>query len=202
MFCKNLISKIAVFCVVIFASFALTNKAFAYQFMADYIETDHGEKVEGTLFKGEHATRFEVKSGKKKNTIQVTRYDKGLVWVIDLDKKTYHESYVPNLSNIYGEAREPIIVANGANFTRDLVGEEKVDSYNMRKFVVKCTYKLKDVEVNDVYYEWYRTDFPLPVKTSNMDGTVTTEYKNITFRSLDPTLFETPKGFKKITEEN
>ena len=200
MSCKNLTFKILAFCVVIFATFAQANRAFAYQFMADYIETDHGERVEGTLFKGEHATRFEVKSGKKKNTIQVTRYDKGLVWLIDLDKKTYHESYVPNLSNIYGEVREPIIVANGANFTREYIGEEKIDSYNMRKFVVKTTYKLKDIEVNDVCYEWYRTDFPLPVKTSNLDGTVTTEYKNITFRSLAPALFGTPKGFKKITD--
>ena len=189
-----------IFCVML-AGIICASRVFAYQFMADYVEIDHGVKTEGKLFKGENATRFEIKSGKKQNFIQVTRYDKGLIWLLDTDKKTYQESHVPNLSNIFGKNREPIIVANGANFTREYVGEENIDSYNMRKFVVKSTYNLKGDSVSDVYYEWYRTDFPLPVKTSNIDGTVTTEYKNIRFRQLNPAMFEKPKGYKKISEE-
>ncbi len=202
---RNLINKITKKASIIFfimlAMIICVSQAFAYQFMADYIEIDHGEKTEGKLFKGENATRFEIKSGKKQNTIQVTRYDKGLIWLIDVNKKTYQESHVPNLSNSFGVSREPIIVANGANFTREYVGEEKIDSYSMRKFIVKTTYNLKGESVNDVYYEWYRTDFPLPVKTSNLDGTVTTEYKNIKFRKIDTAMFATPKGFKKIVVE-
>ena len=56
-------------------------------------------------------------------------------------------------------------------------------------------------ETEDKYYEWYRTDFPIPVKTESLNGYMSYEYRRIKFTTLDPNLFNPPKRYKKITTE-
>ena len=63
------------------------------------------------------------------------------------------------------------------------------------------TVKYNKGETQDQYYEWYRADFPVPIKTSNLSGTVSYEYKKLKMGPQDPALFAEPKSYKKVTAE-
>jgi len=53
----------------------------------------------------------------------------------------------------------------------------------------------------DRYYEWYRDNFPVPVRTESLDGKTSYEYVNIKLGRPPVEFFSQPKGYKKITME-
>ena len=51
-------------------------------------------------------------------------------------------------------------------------------------------------------YQWIATDINFPVKTASVDGSWTTEYKNIKMGGQPDDLFEVPDGYQKSTMPN
>ena len=74
-----------------------------------------------------------------------------------------------------------------------------VDSYRLKKFLV--TVKYNKGESADRYYEWYRDNFPVPIKTESLDGKTSYEYVSIKLGRPPVEFFSQPKGYKKITME-
>lgn len=161
------------------------------EFQAEFVEKDHDAVTRGKIYIADGMSRFEVEGGRE---IIVTRRDKKVIWLIFPRLSRYVEQeYIGEPKQVYIDPSEPA----GDNLTREFLGYEWIDSYRLRKFLVTVTYP----QGEDKYYEWFRDNFPVPVKMSSLDGKVSFEYLKIKIGPLDPNLFGTPKQYKKVEME-
>ncbi len=131
-------------------------------------------------------------------SIEITRADKKVMWVIFPKRRVYVEEEFWGYP--LGQALENSSERNdGGNLTREDLGYETIDTFRLKKYLV--TVKYNGGETEDKYYEWYRSDFPIPVKTESLDGRMSYEYRRIKFSSQDPHLFDPPSRYKKVTPE-
>ena len=189
------IRKAAAF-VIAFASLALTAAcAQALEFSAEFREKLGDEVREGKIYVTADKSRYEVDGA---DTIEITRADKKVMWVIFPKKRVYveEEFWGFPLGTSLENSKER---SGGGDLSREDHGYETIDTFRLRKYLV--TVKYNGGETEDKYYEWYRSDFPIPVKTESLNGYMSYEYRRIKFTTLDPNLFEPPKRYKKITTE-
>jgi hypothetical protein len=78
--------------------------------------------------------------------------------------------------------------------SRKFIGDEIVDGHKTKKYEVTLTSGPK----TDNVYQWVRTDMDFPVKTADVDGKWSLEYKNIG-RTVSDSLFELPAGHERIS---
>ncbi|MCE5201231.1 MAG: hypothetical protein LLF78_01780 [Synergistaceae bacterium] len=181
------ISALLGFCAASFAADMAT------EFSASFIEKDAGAEQKGKVYIAGDMSRYEIAGS---NEIVVTREDKKVIWLIFPKLRRYVEQeYIgapkQNLSS-------PQEIDTG-DLSREFIGHEMVDSYRLKKFLV--TVKYNKGETKDQYYEWYRDNFPVPVKTQSLDGRTSYEYTNIKLGRPNMELFAEPKGYKKVTIE-
>ncbi len=182
---------------IITASAAILILAFALQalamvFSAEFVEKDGDAVRNGMRYMTGQKSRFEMEG---MDEIEVTRADKKVMWIIFPKKRVYvEEEFWGVIPGDIGETGAP---KDTGDLSRKDLGYEMVDSYRLKKFLV--TVKYNKGETQDQYYEWYRTGFPIPVKMESMNGAVSYEYKKIKMAPQDPSLFNEPKGYKKIT---
>ena len=186
------ICKAAAF-VLAFAALALTSaRADALEFSAEFREKLGDEVREGKIYVTADKSRYEVEGA---DTIEITRADQKVMWVIFPKRRVYveEEFWGFPLGENSGER------SGGGDLTREDLGYETIDTFRLKKYLV--TVKYNGGETEDKYYEWYRSDFPIPVKTESLNGYMSYEYRRIKFTTLDPNLFNPPKRYKKITTE-
>ncbi len=87
-----------------------------------------------------------------------------------------------------------------AIFRRNLLSMKWLTAIRLKKYLV--TVKYNNGESRDRYHEWYRDNFPVPVKTQSLDGKTSYEYVNIKLGRPPAEFFSQPKGYKKITMED
>ena len=165
----------------------------AVEFSALFIEKDNAEVQKGKVFVAENMSRYEIEGSEE---IIVTRYDKKVIWLIFPKLKKYVEQ--PYLGEPKKNYDGPNEVETG-DLSKEFIEHDSVDSYRLKKFLV--TVKYNKGETKDQYYEWYRDNFPVPVKTQSLDGRTSYEYVNIKFGRPPLEIFSEPKGYKKITIE-
>lgn len=160
------------------------------EFSAEFTENDNGVVTKGKIYIASGVSRFETG-----DEIIVTRQDKKVMWLIfpHLSRYVEHE-YLGGAQRGFIDPNAP---ASG-NVERKFLDHEWIDSYRLRKFVVTATYPGGE---KDQYYEWYRDNFPIPVKTASMNGKTSFEYHKIKTGPQDPGLFTEPKRYKKSTME-
>lgn len=189
------ICKAAAF-VLAFAAFALAAaRADALEFSAEFREKLGDEVREGKIYVTADKSRYEVEGA---DTIEITRADKKVMWVIFPKRRVYVEEEFwgyPMGTSFENSGK----VKDGGDLTREDLGYETIDTFRLKKYLV--TVKYNKSESVDKYYEWYRTDFPIPVKTESLNGYMSYEYRRIKFTQLDPNLFNPPSRYKKITTE-
>ncbi|MEG1602722.1 MAG: hypothetical protein RR340_03815 [Cloacibacillus sp.] len=189
--CKNY-RKLACCAAMLLLVFA--GRAFAYDFSAEFVEKDGAEIQKGKIYISGEMSRYEVDGSE---AIQVTRADKKVMWIVFPKHRVYvEEAFAGPVSIGSGTAALP---KNTGDLSREDLGFEEVDSYRLRKYLV--TVKYNKGETQDKYYEWRRSDFPVPVKTANLSGTVSYEYKKIKMGPQNPSFFVEPKSYKKVTAE-
>ena len=189
------ISKAAAF-VIAFAALALTAAcAQALEFSAEFREKLGDDVREGKIYVTADKSRYEVEGAE---TIEITRADKKVMWVIFPKRRVYveEEFWGFPLGTSLENSREK---SGSGDLSREDLGYETIDTFRLKKYLV--TVKYNGGETEDKYYEWYRSDFPIPVKTESLNGYMSYEYRRIKFTTLDPNLFEPPKRYKKITTE-
>lgn len=165
----------------------------AVEFSALIIEKDNGEEQRGKIFVAENMMRYELEGS---DEIVVTRHDKKVIWLIFPKIRKYVEQpYLGESKQNYAGAHE----TNTGDLSKEFIENEIVDSYRLKKFLV--TVKYNKGESKDQYYEWYRDNFPVPVKTASLDGMTSYEYVNIKLGRPPVEFFSKPKGYKKITIE-
>lgn len=162
------------------------------EFSATFVEKFFDEVQTGKLYVTKDRTRYEI-SGK--DEIMVTRADQKVLWLIFPKFRAYVEQpYDIPQSESFGRPEE----FKTGNLSREFIDYEWEDSYRLRKFLVTVKY---GVDQQDQYYEWYRDNFPLPLRTQSLDGQVSYEYKEIKLKTPDPALFAKPPRYKKVTLE-
>ena len=189
------ICKAAAF-VLAFAALALTSaRADALEFSAEFREKLGDEVREGKIYVTADKSRYEVEGA---DTIEITRADQKVMWVIFPKRRVYVEEEFwsfPLGTSLENSGER----SGGGDLTREELGYETIDTFRLKKYLV--TVKYNGGETEDKYYEWYRSDFPIPVKTESLNGYMSYEYRRIKFTTLDPNLFNPPKRYKKITTE-
>lgn len=161
-------------------------------FSAEFVEK-YGDTVrEGKVYFSGEMSRHEFPSA---GEILVTRRDKKVIWLIFPKERKYVES---PYNFEYGEYYGPSVA--GDDLKKEFVGHETIDTFWLKKYKVTVTYFAGEVRGEDSYYEWYRTDFPFPVKTESLDGSTSFEYRKIKFGEQSPSLFTEPKRYEKISE--
>ena len=170
-------------------------RAQALEFSAEF-RGKLGEEVrEGKRYVTADKSRYEVEGA---DTIEITRADQKVMWVIFPKRRVYveEEFWGFPLGTSLENSKER---SGGGDLTREDLGYETIDTFRLKKYLV--TVKYNGGETEDKYYEWYRSDFPIPVKTESLNGYMSYEYRRIKFTTLDPNLFNPPKRYKKITTE-
>ena len=165
----------------------------AVEFSALFIERDNGTEQRGKIFVAENMSRYELQGS---NEVVVTRHDKKVIWLIFPKLRKYVEQpYLGEPKQNYSGAHE----SDTGDLSREFIDHEMEDSYRLKKYLV--TVKYNNGESVDRYYEWYRDNFPVPVKTESLDGKTSYRYLNIKMGRPPVEFFSQPKGYKKITME-
>ena len=165
----------------------------AVEFSALFIERDNGTEQRGKIFVAENMSRYELQGS---NEVVVTRHDKKVIWLIFPKLRKYVEQpYLGEPKQNYSGANE----GDTGDLSREFIDHEMEDSYRLKKYLV--TVKYNNGESVDRYYEWYRDNFPVPVKTESLDGKTSYRYLNIKMGRPPVEFFSQPKGYKKITME-
>lgn len=192
------IEKLSAILLALLTAFLLCSPAYSaapqsIEFSAEFVENDNGEVTKGKIYIANGTSRIEMNGGEE---IIVTRQDKKVIWLIFPRLSRYVEQ------EYLGEPQRAYIDPNASplgNVLREFLGYEWIDSYRLRKFLVTATYPTGDT---DKYYEWFRDNFPVPVKTAALDGKTTFEYKKIKIGTQDPGLFTAPRRYKKVEMED
>jgi hypothetical protein len=139
-------------------------------------------------------SQYELDGG---DEVVVTRHDKKVIWLIFPKLRKYVEQpYLGEPKQNYAGALE----TDTGDLSKEFIEHEMVDSYRLKKYLV--TVKYNNGDSKDQYYEWYRDNFPVPVKTQSLDGMTSYEYVNIKLGRPPAEFFSQPKGYKKITAED
>lgn len=160
------------------------------EFRAEFVEKDYDEVTKGKIYIADGVSRYETDNS---GEIVVTRRDKKVIWLIFPRFLRYVEQeYIGEPNQVFPDPYPDAAARD--NLTREFIGYEWADSFRLRKFLVTVKYP----QGEDKYYEWFRDNFPVPVKTSSLDGKVSFEYRNIKTGPQDPNLFVFPKSYKKV----
>lgn len=179
--------------LLIFCRPSLSLSSDSVEFSALFIEKDGDELQRGKIFVSDKMSRYEIEGS---GEVIVTRRDKNVIWLIFPKLRKYVEQ--PSIGEpvkSYAGGQE----VDTGDLSKEFIGHETVDTYRLKKFLV--TVKYNNGENEDRYYEWYRDNFPVPVKTQSIDGKISYEYINIKFGSPPAELFSEPRGYKKITPD-
>lgn len=175
---------IAISLCILFVFIAGT--ALALDFSADTVTTTGQHKVSGKIYYTDDKFRTDIKS--PQDMTMIARQDKKVVWNIMHDQKMYMEMPIRE------ENKPRVNKEFEGEIERKLIGKETIDGHPIEKYLI--TYKVRD-NTNQVY-QWIATDINFPIKTEDVDGKFTQEYKNIKMGKQDDSLFEVPAGYKKF----
>ena len=167
----------------IFCNTTYAGQTGSYEYSADMVSRTGRETIKAKLYVSEDKMRTEMAGN-----IIITRFDKNLSWVIMPSEKMYMEQSI-NRKMLPKTSRE-----FEGELERVSLGMENVDGKPAEKF--KVTYKEGSARVS--VYQWLR-DFKFPVKVEAVDGSWSMEYKNLSVKPQQASLFEGPQGFQKLS---
>lgn len=158
-------------------------------FSADQTRTMGSKTTTGKVYFTQNAMRVESVSGKGNQTIQIMRFDRKVMWNLIPTQKTYIEMPWASMGEFAGWADQQGI-------QRELLGSEQVGEYHCEKFRVHVTLEGKTY----TSLEWDAKELDgLPVKSQDEKGTWSTEYQNVRLAPQDPSLFEIPSDYRKLS---
>ncbi len=161
--------------------------AAALEFSADVVNTGKGGKgMTSKMYMKANKMRFETP---KQDTYTISRQDLQTTWVVMPKQKSYMEMKAdPSKDPAPREKMK-------GEISRKLIGPDTVDGHPTKKYEI--TYKEGQKQMKS--YQWLATDLNnFPIKSAAVDGSWGMEYRNIKMGGQPDSLFEVPKGFKKM----
>lgn len=168
---------------VLIMSLTIFNSVFAAEFSADMINQAQGKTLQSKIYMKKNKIRLETKG---QEAYSILRTDKNVAWMVFPKDKAYMEM-VPQVPQVQGEKLK-------GEVSRKYLGSETIDGRPTKKYEVI----LKDADISDKAYQWVATDLNYPIKISAVDGSWSTEYKNIKVGAQPDSLFELPAGYEKM----
>lgn len=163
----------------------------AATFSADMIQTGRGEALKGKLYVKGTKVRQEITAGGQKQAT-IFRPDKKLVWLIYPGKKQYMQVTQRVISGMDDPAARARIKEIS---TVKKLGKQTVNGYLCTKtqYVTRPPYGY-------TLTEWYADKLAHVIKMEIKSGPQVNviEYKNIKEGKVSDSVFELPKGYKKI----
>jgi hypothetical protein len=153
------------------------------EFSADSVMKAKGKVMESKIYISKDKIRTEA-SG----MINIVRTDKNISWSLMPGQKMYMEPKFSPDKNVGTSDKMP------GEYSRVKLGKESVNGITCAKY--KVSYKTNGKKEES--YQWMSDD-GIPMKTAAIDGSWSTEYKNVKKGKIDPALFELPKGYKKFS---
>jgi hypothetical protein len=175
-----------IFTTFLFILFSLIflHRVYALEFSADQITKHNGEGITSKIYMKDKKFRTELK---EQPGYTIIREDKNVVWIVMPKEKSYMEMS-------FNPTQKPMVDGKfTGEISRNLIGSENVNGHTSDKY--KVTYK----EGNKVQkvYQWIAKDIDFPIKTAAVDGSWSSEFKNIKMDKQPDNLFEVPSGYKK-----
>lgn len=179
---------VAALCGLLLNSRGASAQAMFKPFSADQVHTARKKTTTGKVYAIENAMRSEAED-KGKKSISIIRFDRKVMWVLMPDQKMYLE--MP-----WGDPAEWAAATKGAQAQRESLGTEQVGDFHCDKSRVTATYQ----GITNTYIEWAAKELDgFVVKRQDEKGSWSTEYKNVKLGSPDPSLFEIPTGYQKMS---
>ena len=170
--------------LIVFAFFLTTGLARAADFSADVFNTQQGQATYAKIYVQTNKMRLET-PGAEEYTI--LRPDLSVIWIVIPEEKTYLE--IRSSQPLEGDGKMK------GEVERHYLSSETIDGHETKKFEVHYLDK-KNLRKA---HQWIATDLNYPIKISALDGSWSTEYRNIRIASQPDNLFEIPPGFDKIS---
>ncbi|MDD5432155.1 MAG: hypothetical protein PHO70_04110 [Candidatus Omnitrophica bacterium] len=167
----------------VFFVFFLVGSSIAQEFSADLVSTTGGVVSTGKIFASKDKVRMELPQ-----MITISRQDKGVVWMLMPQEKTYLEQPF-KADNLMATSEK---IAN--ELERNLVGKEEIDGKMASKYKIAFLQSGKKLEI----YQWIASGSNIPLKTQAVDGSWTMEYKNLITQAPSVSMFEIPAGYTKL----
>jgi hypothetical protein len=172
--------------LVVAFSLIFLHRAYALEFSADQITKSDGDTITSKIYMKDKKFRVETSS---QPGYSITRQDKNTMWIVMPEQRSYMEmTFNPTLKPKVDEKFTDEI-------SRKLIGSENVNGHLSDKYEI--TYKEKN-EVQRVY-QWIAKDINFPIKTAAVDGSWSSEFKNIKIEKQPDNLFEVPSGYQKMS---
>ena len=172
----------------LFVTFSLIflHRAYALEFSADQITKHNGEVITSKIHMKDKKFRIELK---EQPGYTIMRQDKNVVWIVMPEEKSYMEmSFDPTQKPRVDEKFT-------GEISRKLIGSENINGHTSNKYEVTYKEKNKVVKV----YQWIAKDINFPIKTAAVDGSWSSEFKNIKIGKQPDNLFEVPSGYQKMS---
>jgi outer membrane lipoprotein-sorting protein len=173
------------------SSFILSGPSHAAEFSADMvISTPEGVHKGKFFFNGTNFRQEIDMAGEKQ--VMIFRQDKNLIWVLMPEAKMYMEvssqTQVENVPQVDQHEMESLA-------EKKHLGKETVNGYDCE--IYQYIYHDKSMGTNT---QWFskKLNFPIKMEMQSPSGRTTTEYKNISEKSLSNELFEIPAGYRTM----
>lgn len=127
-----------------------------------------------------------------RNSINIIRPDKKVMWILMVDSKTYMELPLDTSKrDIQSIFYDPNIKPD-----KEFIAKEVVDRHPTKKYHLTI---IRDGKKERSGYIWEATDLgDFPVKYESEDKKTTTVWKNIKKGGVTDSVFELPAGYKKM----
>ena len=136
--------------------------------------------------------RMRVEHTKPRKFINIRRPDKKVVWILNVDRKTYMEIPLDmSKEDIQSELRNPNIKTK-----KEFIANEVVDKHPAKKYHLTI---IRNGKREKSGYIWEATDLNnFVVEYQSEDKKTMIIWKNIKSGDVSDSLFELPAGYKKV----
>ncbi len=164
----------------------LATVAAAADFSAEMLSrSGKGKAIASKLFFTKDKMRTEAMGN-----ITIVRMDKNVMWNIMTGQKAYMEMKIPAQSRASMSNKAP------GEIKREKLGRETINGFRCDKY--KVTYKDPEGRKTSSMYQWLSGD-NIPIKSAALDGSWSSEIKNMKKGAQPGSLFEIPAGYKKMS---
>ena len=158
---------------------------YAADFSADIVSSSPQGSFKAKLYVSGDKSRTEMPGA-----ITISRMDEKVVWMLMPVEKMYMEQPIDPRAAV--SMREKV----DGEIERKAEGNEIVGGRNTTKY--RVTFKANGKR--ESVFQWIDESVHIPVKTAAIDGSWSSESRNIQLGSQDPTLFEIPAGYSKMPD--
>jgi hypothetical protein len=184
----TVVCRSAIFCALLLSGRGAGAQAIFKPFAADQVHTMGKKTTTGKVYAIENALRIESEDKGKKST-SIMRFDRKVMWVLMPEQRMYLEMPWQGLAEVASTMQ-------GAKTQRDSLGSEQVGAYHCDKSRVQTTYEGKTY----ISIEWAAKELEgFVVKRADEKGQWSTEYENVKLGPQDPSLFEVPAGYQRMS---